>query len=71
MQLVTEPYQTQLDRWPKSGHHILAQFDDQSIIAYQAYRPGIGHYAAKNGCFGGPFSLQRMTWIKPSLLCYG
>jgi len=68
MKLITEPYPTQVERWPKSGRHILAQFDDQSIIMYQAYRPEIGHYAAKNGCFGGPLSLHRMTWIKPSFL---
>ena len=68
MNLVTEPYLTQTARWPKSGRHILAQFDDDSVIVYQAYRPAIGHFAAQHGYFGGPFSLNRMSWIKPNFL---
>ena len=64
----TEPYLDQAARWPNSGRHILAQFDDESVIVYQAYRPAIGHFAAKNGFFGGEFSLNRMSWIKPNFL---
>jgi Domain of unknown function (DUF4291) len=51
-----------------SGRHILAQFDDDSVIVYQAYRPAIGHFAAKHGYFGGQFSLSRMSWVKPNFL---
>jgi Domain of unknown function (DUF4291) len=68
MNLVTEPYLVQAARWPSSGRHILAQFDDESVIVYQAYRPAIGQFAAKNGYFGGEFSLNRMSWIKPNFL---
>ncbi|MBX2863205.1 MAG: DUF4291 domain-containing protein [Leptolyngbyaceae cyanobacterium MAG.088] len=66
--LATEPYPQQLARWPRQGRGILAQFDANSIIVYQAYRPAIGHFAAENGYFGGPFKLTRMTWIKPNFL---
>jgi Domain of unknown function (DUF4291) len=68
MNLVSEPYLVQAARWPTSGRHILAQFDDESIIVYQAYRPAIGHFAVKNRYFGGEFSLNRMSWIKPNFL---
>jgi len=51
-----------------SGRHILAQFDDEAVVVYQAYRPEIGHFAARNGYFGGAFSLGRMSWIKPNFL---
>ena len=68
MNLLTEPYLVQTARLPKSGRHILAQFDDESVIVYQAYRPAIGHFAAQHGYFGGPFSLSRMSWIKPNFL---
>ena len=68
MNLLTEAYLVQTARWPNSGRHILAQFDDESVIVYQAYRPAIGHFAARNGCFGGEFSLNRMSWIKPNFL---
>jgi hypothetical protein len=68
MSLITEPYLTQISRWPQVGRHILAQYDDQSVIVYQAYRPAIGHFAARHGYFGGEFSLSRMSWIKPNFL---
>lgn len=68
MTLQTEPYLTQAARWPSSGRHILAQFDDQSVVVYQAYRPSIGHFAAEHGYFGGDFKLSRMSWIKPNFL---
>jgi hypothetical protein len=68
LNLLREPYQTQLARWPRTGRHILAQFDDHSIIVYQAYRPSIGHFAAQHGYFAGEFSLARMSWIKPNFL---
>ena len=66
--LPTEGYLDQEGRWPSSGRHILAQFDAESIVVYQAYRPAIGHFAARHGWFGGDFSLGRMSWIKPNFL---
>lgn len=68
MKLILENYKNQLDQWPKSGQHILAQYDDKEIVVYQSYRPEIGYFAAKNQYFGGAFSLDRMTWIKPNFL---
>ncbi len=68
MRLRTEPFVIQSDRWPKSGRVILAQHDSESVVVYQAYRPLIGHFAAKHGYFGEGFSLSRMTWIKPNFL---
>lgn len=69
MKLSTELYSSQCARWPSAGEHILAHYDDESIVVYQAYRPSIGHYAIKHGRFGGPdFSLNRMSWIKPNFL---
>lgn len=68
MNLQTEPYLTQVARWPSSGRHVLAQFDDESVVVYQAYRPSIGRYAAEHGYFGNGFSLNRMSWIKPNFL---
>jgi hypothetical protein len=66
--LRVEPYASQSVRWPKSGRHLLAQYDQETIIVYQAYRPEIGLYAAKHGRFGDGFSLTRMSWIKPNFL---
>ena len=68
MDLITEPYTAQKARWPRSSRHILAQFDDQSVVVYQAYNPAIGHFAARHGYFAGGFSLGRMSWIKPNFL---
>ena len=68
MDLPTEPYRQQSLRWPAAGRHILAHHDDETIVVYQAYRPAIGRYAIEHGCFGGPFSYRRMSWIKPNFL---
>jgi len=68
MHLLTEPYLEQQPHWPASGKHILAQYDDTSIVVYQAYRPAIGRFAASHGYFGGEFSFSRMSWVKPNFL---
>jgi hypothetical protein len=66
--LLTEPYPDQERIWPKTGRHILAHFDDETVIVYQAYREAIGRYAIEHGRFGGDFSFSRMSWIKPNFL---
>lgn len=66
--LRTERHATQTARWPATGRHILAQFDADSIVVYQAYRPAIGNFAATHGHFGGEWSFERMSWIKPNFL---
>lgn len=68
MKLITEPYLEQVKRWPTIGRHILAQFDTDTVVVYQAYRPEIGRFAAEHGHFGGAFSFSRMSWIKPNFL---
>lgn len=68
MPLVTESYKEQVAVWPRTGRHILAQFDDDTAIVYQAYSPAIGRFAAENGAFGGDFSFSRMSWVKPNFL---
>jgi hypothetical protein len=68
MDLMTERYLDQAARWSGCGRHILAQFDAESVIVYQAYRPAIGHFAAEHGYLGGEFRLSRMSWIKPNFL---
>jgi hypothetical protein len=65
--LATDAYTLQSARWPQRGRHVLAQYDDETVVVYQAYRPAIGRFAAEHGYFGGAdFSLERMSWIKPN-----
>jgi hypothetical protein len=64
----SQRYLDQQQRWPSSGRHILACFDEESIVVYQAYSPAIGRFAARHGYFGGEFSYSRMSWIKPNFL---
>jgi hypothetical protein len=67
MPLITTSYIEQKTRLPKIGRYILAQFDEEGVIVYQAYRSAIGHFAATHGYFGGEhFSMTRMSWIKPN-----
>lgn len=66
--MVTEPYPEQVKVWPREGRHILAQFDAETVVVYQAYCPAIGRFATEHGAFGGDFSYVRMSWVKPNFL---
>ena len=45
----TENYLTQKrQHWPKEGKHILAQFDEDTIVVYQAFNPMIADYAVEH-----------------------
>ncbi|WP_104986685.1 DUF4291 domain-containing protein [Sorangium cellulosum] len=63
------PYAEQAARWPGAGRHILAQFDAETVVVYQAYRPSIARHAVVHQRLGGAeFSFGRMSWIKPNFL---
>lgn len=49
-------------------HEIRADFDRETIVVYQAYAPAIADAALAAQRFVPPFSMNRMTWIKPSFL---
>jgi hypothetical protein len=68
MTLLLERHVDQVAHWPASGKHILAQFDDETVVVYQAYNPKIGQHTARLQKFAGGFSFSRMTWIKPNFL---
>lgn len=66
--LILEAYLQEKARWHRDGQRIYAQYDETNVVVYQAYRPAIADYAVKHQAFGGEFSLNRMTWIKPNFL---
>ena len=70
VEVVLEKWVIQKDVWPKRGCYIIGQYDDESIIVYQAFNKKIGVDAVKyqkfEGCLG--YSESRMTWIKPNFL---
>ncbi len=69
MHLITTSYIEQKTKLPQIGRHIVAQFDEEGVVVYQAYCPAIGNFAATHGYFGGEhFSMSRMSWIKPNFL---
>ncbi|GAB4585351.1 DUF4291 domain-containing protein [Nocardia sp. IFM 10818] len=47
-------------------YEIRADFDRDTIVVYQAYNDAIAAPAVAAQRFVAPFSLHRMTWIKPS-----
>ncbi|MCY1044758.1 DUF4291 domain-containing protein [Corallococcus sp. bb12-1] len=51
-----------------AAREVRADFDRASIVLYQAYPDAIADVAVKQQKFGPPFSVGRMTWIKPSFL---
>lgn len=69
MKLETALYTEQNAIWPRSGRHILAHYDDETIVVYQAYKPSTRDWSVAHGKLGGPeFSFNRMSWIKPNFL---
>lgn len=72
--LILKSYEIQKAIWPPIGKHILAQFDDKSIIVYQAYNLSIASEIVKNktfhaeSCQAAGFNLTRTTWIKTNFL---
>jgi hypothetical protein len=53
---------------PHPFREVRASFDEMTVVVYQAYRGEIAEAALRAGTFVPPFSLGRMTWIKPSVL---
>lgn len=47
---------------------IRADYNETTIVVYQAYSPAIADAALAAGRFVPPWSSTRMTWIKPSFL---
>ena len=69
MVLELENYVEQVKRWPHEGRHIMAQYTEDYVIAYQAFKPSIAEYAVKHQRFGGAdYNLGRTTWIKTNFL---
>ena len=74
MDIKISSYCEQEQKWPKSGNHILAQFDTDSIIVYQAFNEKISKELVKNqnyhskSCIKIGLNLNRMTWIKTNFL---
>jgi len=61
-------YVDQAKSWPPQGQAVLAQFDDETVVVYQAFIRKIAHYAVDRQRFGGGFSMDRMSWIKPGFV---
>ena len=69
MNVNLKKYKEQKLLWPDSGCQILANYNEDSIVVYQAFSPLIAEYAVRLQRFGGPdYKLTRMTWIKTSFL---
>src|ERR1700761_2679483 len=69
MKIAFRSYTLSLKDLPQSGQHILAHQQNDELIVYQAYKPGIAAFAVDNQYLGGPdYSYNRMSWIKPNFL---
>lgn len=54
---------------PSNGKYIIAQFDEEQVVVYQAFNDAIACYALKHQKFGGDgYDFGRTTWLKPSFL---
>ncbi len=48
----TELYTLYKKRLPTTGQQIIANYDDEGIFVYQAFRPSIADYAVTNRSLG-------------------
>ncbi|MEQ1503269.1 MAG: DUF4291 domain-containing protein [Myxococcota bacterium] len=64
----TAPYLTLRETWPTEGRVILARYNADTIVVYQAFRAEIADAAVAAQRFVPPFSLDRTSWIKPGFL---
>lgn len=49
-------------------YEVRANYQERTIVMYQAYNAKIADIALKSQRFETPFSFHRMTWLKPSFL---
>ena len=64
-----ESYDQHEHHLPSEGKFIIAQYDQRTVIVYQAFKQSIADYAIEHQKFGGPdYDFNRMTWLKPSFL---
>ncbi len=63
-------YSEQLKRLPQKGNILQAQYTDEEVVVYQAYKESIASYAVEKQSFVGAeevgFSFNRTSWIKPN-----
>ena len=52
--LKTECYEDGKLAWPRAGREILAQFDESTVVVYQAFNTEIADWAVAHQSFGGP-----------------
>ena len=48
------------------AREVRAHYDDAGVVVYQAFSPHIAEDAVRLQTMGRGFTLERMTWIKPS-----
>jgi hypothetical protein len=64
-----ENYREHEQHLPSTGRFVIAQFDEASLIVYQAFNDDVARYAVEHQHFGGPaYDFGRTTWLKPSFL---
>lgn len=64
-----KPYVDLQTTWPEQGRAILAHYNADSVVVYQAFDDRIGRAAAQDQSLAVPgFDLDRMSWIKPGFL---
>ncbi|MCD6063880.1 MAG: hypothetical protein K0R82_1791 [Flavipsychrobacter sp.] len=67
--LILESHDEHERHLPAIGKFIIAQFNKESIIVYQAFRDSIAQHAVEHQRFGGDdYDFHRTTWLKPSFL---
>lgn len=65
--LRVKAYPDDAPTWPDRGQVILAQYDAESVVVYQAVSPGVARRVTASGSLGGEgFNAERMQWLATS-----
>uniref|UniRef100_A0A6B2LHR4 DUF4291 domain-containing protein n=1 Tax=Arcella intermedia TaxID=1963864 RepID=A0A6B2LHR4_9EUKA len=66
----TERYVVQKETWPRIGCQIVAQYTEDAVLVYQAFKRSIADYAVQHQKFEGcpEYNCTRMTWVKTNFL---
>jgi hypothetical protein len=43
-----ELYRSQVQRWPQEGRHIMAMYNEETVVVYQAFNSSIADYAVEH-----------------------
>lgn len=68
MRLCLDSYVRQVEAWPASGQHLLAQYDEKSVAVFVAATNQTADFLAEYGVLGAALQSTGMLWLRTNFL---